>query len=52
MYEYKVLTLGVNECEETFNELAEDGWRLVAMLPYQAVGIVATLERQVPGDWL
>lgn len=49
MYEYKVLTLGVKECEKTFNQLAKDGWRLVAMVPNQAMGfgVVATLEKQV-----
>lgn len=49
MYEYKVLILGVKECEETFNRLAKDGWRLVEMVPNQArgVGVVATMERKV-----
>ena len=46
MYEYKVLILGVNECEDKFNQLAKDGWRLVAMVPNQAIGFVATLERK------
>lgn len=48
MYEYKVLTLSVKECEKTINQLAKEGWRLVAMVPNQAMGfgVVATLERQ------
>ena len=49
MYEYKVLVLKVKECEETFNKFAKEGWRLVAMVPNNAVGygIVATLERKL-----
>lgn len=52
MYEYKVLTLGVKECEKTLNQLAKDGWRLVAMVPNQAMGfgVVATLEKQVSAE--
>lgn len=48
MYEYKVVVLKVKECEETFNHLAKEGWRLVAMIPNNAMGygIVATLERK------
>lgn len=49
MYEYKVLILKVKECEETFNKFAKEGWRLVAMVPNNAIGygVVATLERKV-----
>ncbi|MDO4942565.1 MAG: DUF4177 domain-containing protein [Lachnospiraceae bacterium] len=49
MYEYKVLTLKVKECENTFNTLAKEGWRLVAMVPNNAIGygVVATLERKI-----
>lgn len=49
MYEYKVLILKVKECEEIFNSLAKEGWRLVAMVPNNAMGygVVATLERKV-----
>ena len=49
MYEYKVLILGVKECEETFNQLTKAGWRLAEMVPNQArgAGIVATMERKV-----
>lgn len=49
MYEYKVVVLKVKECEETFNKLAKEGWRLVAMVPNNTMGygVVATLERKV-----
>ena len=49
MYEYKVLILKVKECEETFNMLAKDGWRLVAMIPNNAMGygVVATFEKKI-----
>lgn len=49
MYEYKVLTLWVKECEETFNQLAKEGWRLVTMCPDQVkgAGVIVTLEREV-----
>ena len=48
MYEYKVLVLKVKECEKVFNQLAREGWRLVAMVPNNAIGygVVATLERK------
>lgn len=49
MYEYKVLVLGVKECEKEFNQAAKDGWRLVTMVPNQVkgYGVIATLERKV-----
>lgn len=49
MYEYRVLTLSVKECEKTFNDMALEGWRLVAMVPNIAkgYGVIATLERKV-----
>ena len=49
VYEYKVLTLIVKECEETLNKLAKDGWRVVTMCPNQTrgFGVVVTLEREV-----
>jgi len=48
MYEYKVLVLKVKECEDAFNELAKEGWRLATMIPNAAIGygVVATLERK------
>lgn len=48
MFEYKVLTLSVRECEETFNRLAQEGWRVVAVSPdiARGMGVVATLERK------
>ena len=45
VYEYKVLTLGVKECEETFNRWAKEGWRVVTVLPDQMRGLIAVLER-------
>lgn len=49
MYEYKVLTLGVKECEEALNKAAKEGWRLAQMVPNHAVGMgmVVTLERVI-----
>lgn len=49
MYEYKVLVLKVKECEETFNKLATEGWRLAAAVPDNVMGygVVTTLERKV-----
>lgn len=48
MYEYKVLTLSVKECEKTLNQYAKEGWRLVTMTPNIAMGmgVIATLERK------
>lgn len=48
MYEYKVLILKVKECEDTLNQFAKDGWRLITMVPNSAMGygVVATLERE------
>ncbi|MCI8870599.1 MAG: DUF4177 domain-containing protein [Lawsonibacter sp.] len=47
MYEYKVLSLFVRDCENIFNQLAADGWRLVSMIPNQGMGsgAVAAFER-------
>lgn len=47
MYEYKVLVIGVNQCEKVLNEAAKEGWRLAQMVPNHAAGIgmVVTLER-------
>ena len=47
MYEYKVLTLSVKECEAALNELAKDGWRLAKMTQNIAkgMGVIATVER-------
>lgn len=47
MYEYKVMILKVKECEETFNDMAKEGWRVVAVTPNnaQGFGVVVTFER-------
>ncbi len=45
MYEYKVLALGTRECEEALNRWAKEGWRVVTVLPDQARGVLAVLER-------
>lgn len=49
MYQYKVLTLFVNECEKKLNEAAKEGWRLAAMVPNHAIGmgVVITLEKKI-----
>lgn len=49
MYEYKVLVLKVRDCEEALNRFALEGWKLVTMVPNNAIGygVVATLERKV-----
>lgn len=54
MYEYRVIALLVRECEERFNELAKDGWRLVSTSPNLArgYGVVATFEREVKPESL
>ena len=48
MYEYKVETYKVNAAEKEMNELASDGWRVIAIPPNQAMGfgIVVTYERK------
>ena len=45
MYEYKVLDLLVNQCENTFKE----GWRVVTVSPNIAkgAGVIATMERKI-----
>lgn len=49
MYEYKVLVLAVRKCEETFNQLAKEGWKLVTMSPdiVREMGVIATMERKI-----
>lgn len=49
MYEYKVLVLTVKQTESQLNDLAKDGWRLVTMVPNNAIGmgVVATMERKI-----
>ena len=49
MYEYKILDLTVKSCEKTINQLAREGWRVVAVSPNIALGmgVIATLERKI-----
>ncbi len=49
MYEYKVLDLLVNQCENTFNRMAKEGWRVVTVSPNIAkgAGVIATMERKI-----
>ena len=51
MYEYRVLTMTVNEAAEKMNLMAKQGWRVVAVSPNHAVGfgLVVTLERKTDG---
>ena len=48
MYEYKVETYKVNNAEDKMNEMAYQGWRVIAVSPNQATGfgIVVTYERR------
>lgn len=49
MLEYKMVAETVRNCEETCNELAKEGWRVMAVCPDQAkgIGVTATLERTI-----
>ena len=48
MYEYKVLTsMTAQSCENKFNELARDGWRLVRTQLSSVGRIFAVFEREV-----
>lgn len=49
MYEYKVLTSGVQQLEKALNEAAKEGWRPAQMAPNHALGMgmVVILERAV-----
>ena len=48
MYEYKVVTLKVNESEKEMNRLAKEGWRVINASPNIAhgYGLVIILERE------
>lgn len=48
MYEYRVLALGVGECEKKFNEIAQQGCRMVTMVSNIAkgYGVIVALERK------
>ena len=49
MYEYKIETYKVKEAEKAMNELAKEGWRVVAVSPNEAMGfgLVVTYERKI-----
>ena len=49
MYEYKVETYKVDEATSKMNELAKEGWRVIAVSPNIArgFGIVVTFERSI-----
>jgi len=48
MYEYKVEIYKVKQAEEEMNRLAGEGWRVVAVMPNEALGygMVVTFERE------
>ena len=47
MYEYKVVIYKVREAEKEMNKLACEGWKVIAIMPNQAMGygMVVTFER-------
>ena len=49
MFEYKVVTYSVKESEKKMNEMAQDGWRVIAVSPNVAMGmgIIVTYEREM-----
>lgn len=51
MYEYKVETYMVKEAERKINDLAKEGWRVIAVTPNNGVGVglVVTYERSCMG---
>lgn len=48
MFEYKVIKSRINSAQHEMNELAKQGWRVVAVSPNVAMGmgLVITLERE------
>jgi len=48
MYEYKVETYKVKDAADEMNQLAGEGWRVIAVTPNQAMGfgLVVTYERR------
>lgn len=48
MYEYKVETYKVKGAEKAMNQLAKEGWRVIAVSPNTGVGygVVVTYERE------
>ena len=48
MYKYKVLTsMTAQSCENKFNELARDGWRLVRTQLNAVGSMIAVFERKI-----
>lgn len=50
MYEYRVDTYKVKYAQNPMNIMAEEGWRVIAVTPNQAMGfgLVVTYERKKP----
>lgn len=48
MFEYKVEILSVREAEKKMNQFANEGWRVIAVMPNAAMGhgMVVTFERE------
>lgn len=46
---YKVETYSVREAEKAMNEMAKEGWRVIAVSPNVAMGmgLVVTFERKI-----
>jgi len=48
MFEYKVVVMSVKNADDEMNALANEGWRVIAVTPNNAVGhgLVVTFERK------
>ena len=48
MYEYKVIKAVVKAAEKEMNELAKQGWKVIAVSPdiARGMGLIITLERE------
>ena len=49
MYEYKVVKAVVKAAEKEMNELAKQGWRVVAVSPdiARGMGVIITFEKEI-----
>ncbi len=49
MFEYKVEKYKIKNAEESMNNLAKEGWRVISVSPNEALGfgIIVTYEREV-----